>query len=318
VSDTYVHTVAMMGTVVTFQVVGHGEDAARHAERVEAVERACGWFAFVESCCSRFDHASELRRLSGQVGTPVPVSATLFEPLRFALAVAAETDGAFDPTVGATMESLGFDRNYRTGASSRTDGAVPGTATWRDVVLDEATQSVTLARPLILDLGSVAKGLAIDMAARELAPFRNFAINAGGDLYFGGHGERGLPWTVGIRHPRDEAQLVDALSVNDLAVCTSGDYARRSGAAVHHLVDPALGAPAATIASATVVAPLAMVADTLATAAFVLGPDLGVALLERHGVQGLLVTPSLEQFSTHGFAAYRSPDRGSATAARAT
>ena len=56
----------------------------------------------------------------------------------------------------------------------------------------------TLHRPLTLDLGAVAKGLAVDAAARELAPFRNFAIDAGGDLYLGGCNDHGERWTVGI------------------------------------------------------------------------------------------------------------------------
>ncbi len=64
-------------------------------------------------------------------------------------------------------------------------------------------KAITLLRPLILDLGAVAKGLAIDMAARELRSFPSFAINAGGDLYLGGFNPQGSPWSIGIRHPRE-------------------------------------------------------------------------------------------------------------------
>ena len=75
----------------------------------------------------------------------------------------------------------------------------------------------------------------------------------------------------------------------------------------HHLLDPRTGAPVNAVASVTVLAPSAMVADTLATAAFVLGPTDGIALLERHGVGGLIVTPALERFATGDMPGARHP-----------
>jgi thiamine biosynthesis lipoprotein len=300
VSDVYVHTTALMGTVVTFQVVGHGEDAEAHARRVDAVDRAVEWFRSVEECCSRFDETSELRRLTATVGQPVPASEMLFAAVNFALALAHDTDGAFDPTVGQRMEARGFDRNHRTGARI-TSGVADSDASYRDVRLDAEAKTITLVRPLVLDLGAVAKGLAIDLAARELDPFENFSIDAGGDLYLGGHNPAGAPWSVGIRHPRDPRQLIDTVRASNEAVCTSGDYERRSDrdAGEHHIMDPRTGASATSLASVTVIAPSAMVADALATAAFVLGPTEGVALLQRQGVRGLLLTPALERFETH-------------------
>jgi len=301
VSDVYVHTIAPMGTVVTIQVVGHGEDDARRAERAECVARAAAWFHSIEKCCSRFDSESELRQLTVRVGAPVLVSPMLYEAIRFALTVAEESAGAFDPTVGQRMEARGFDRNYQTGqvvssgiASSFLDGV-----SWRDVLLDTEAQTVTLLKPLVLDLGAVAKGLAVDVAARELAPFENFAVDAGGDLYLGGHNVDGEPWSVGIRHPRENS-LIDTLHVSNTAVCTSGDYERKSATdeRVHHIMDARTGESAAALASVTVVAPSAMVADALATAAFALGPADGLRFLERQGVRGLMVTPSLERLET--------------------
>lgn len=300
-SDVYVHTIAPMGTVVTIQVVGHGEDDARRAERAECVARAAAWFHSIEKCCSRFDSESELRQLTVRVGAPVLVSPMLYEAIRFALTVAEESAGAFDPTVGQRMEARGFDRNYQTGqvvssgiASSFLDGV-----SWRDVLLDTEAQTVTLLKPLVLDLGAVAKGLAVDVAARELAPFENFAVDAGGDLYLGGHNVDGEPWSVGIRHPRENS-LIDTLHVSNTAVCTSGDYERKSATdeRVHHIMDARTGESAAALASVTVVAPSAMVADALATAAFALGPADGLRFLERQGVRGLMVTPSLERLET--------------------
>src|SRR6185295_14473435 len=124
----------------------------------------------------------------------------------------------------------------------------------------------------MLDLGAVAKGLAIDLAARELTPLENFAVDAGGDLFLGGVNDEGAPWTVGIRHPRGGAAPIDSVRVSNAAVCTSGDYERRSPSGEHHLLDPRTGHPTNEVASVTTIGESAMVADALGTAAFVLGP----------------------------------------------
>lgn len=290
-----------MSTVVTFQVIGRGSDPDALNARAAAVARAVEWFRSVEACCSRFDPESEVRRLADSAGTAVPVTEMLFAAVNFALALAADTDGAFDPTVGRRMEARGFDRNYRTGAVVRSDIAPGAPATYRDVQLDAAARTITLLRPLTLDLGAVAKGLAVDLAAKELAPFGDFSIDAGGDVYLGGHAPDGAPWAVGIRHPRIAGEIVETVYASNEAVCTSGDYERRAGASNEetHIMDPRTGASATALASVTVIASSAMVADALATAAFVLGPAAGTELLRRHGVRGLLVTPALERFETH-------------------
>ncbi len=238
-------------------------------------------------------------QLTGHVGLAVGVSDLLFEAVRFALAVAEETDGAFDPTVGHAMETRGFNREHRTGAIVESHLTPPRDVSYRDVVCNADGKTVTLLRPLVLDLGAVAKGLAIDMAARELQPFRDFAIDAGGDLYLGGRNPDGELWSVGIRHPRIDGELIDVLRVSDKAVCTSGDYEKRV-AAGHHILDPRTGVPAANAASVTVIAPTAMLADAVATAAFVLGPAEGIELCESLGLEGLILTANLERHETNG------------------
>ncbi len=291
-----------MDTLVTIEVV----DPVAAESRAAAVARAYGWFREAEQRCSRFDPGSELSRLSATVGVAVEVSPLLFRVIEFALGLARESGGAFDPTVGAAMERKGFDEHYETGARVRAEGAEAG-ATHRDVVLDRAHRTVTLLRPAVLDLGAVAKGFAIDLAAEELRWFRNYAINAGGDIFARGTNAAGGPWRIGIRHPRGPETLIETLEITGGAVCTSGDYERPAPGAEagHHILRPGSGESAGEVASVTVVAPAAMLADGLATAAFVLGPVAGIALLEREGVDGLIVTPGLERFETAGFGRYR-------------
>jgi thiamine biosynthesis lipoprotein len=291
-----------MGTTVTIEIVGHSATERDRRERLAAVQGAAGWFHAIEEVCTRFDPKSELSQLSTHIGVPVRVSVLLFEAVQFALTVAEETSGAFDPTIGRQLETRGFNVDSRSGRTIRTllDGDDP--VSYRDVHLDSVTSEITLQRPLLLDLGAVAKGLAIDIAARELARFEDFAIDAGGDLYLAGRNVEGEPWAIGIEDPRTDHHLVETLRVSDAAVCTSGDYRRHTDAR-HHIIDPRSGATAAGLASVTVIAPSAMLADALGTAAFVLGPTEGLALLQRHGAEGLLLTSALERFATAGVTA---------------
>ncbi|MFN8514487.1 MAG: FAD:protein FMN transferase [Thermomicrobiales bacterium] len=301
-SNATARTAVLMDTFVTIQLA----DGARAVGADAAIARAFDWFRRVEAACSRFDSASEVMRLLATVGQPTPVSDILYQAVTFALAVADASHGAFDPTIGHLLEQRGFDRNYRTGATVATPIASKLRPTYRDVRLDPARRAITLLRPLILDLGAVAKGLAIDLAARELAPFGSYAINAGGDLRVQGLNPAGQPWQIGLKHPRQPGAILGVVQLAEGAVCTSGDYERPSPEAGtgHHLLDPRTGRSVAASASITVIAPTALAADALGTAAFVLGPRRGLRLLERQGAEGLIVTTTLEQHQTAEFGRY--------------
>lgn len=286
-----------MDTVVSIDLAAPRSSA----DGLHMIDRAFGWFSAVESVCSRFDCTSELMRLCATVDTAVPVSSILFEAVRFAVAAARLTNGAFDPAVGGLMEARGFNRDYRTGlrvASGLPNGSRPS---YRDLELDDVNRTITLHRPLVLDLGAVVKGLAIDLAARELVSARNYAIDAGGDILVRGQNRAGSPWRVGVRHPRQPASVWCVLELSGAAVCTSGDYARRGSGIEHHLVDPRTGHSPRDLVSATVVAPNAMLADALSTAAFVLGREPGLRLLAGQGLEGLTLDRTMDPGMTNGF-----------------
>jgi FAD:protein FMN transferase len=270
---------AAMDTLVNITVIS---DRSR-ADLEPLVRRAMAWFDTVERICSRFDPTSEVMQLSRRVGKPVHVSTLLFELVSLALELARMTDGAFDPTVGAELERRGYSTNYRTGEDVHS-GIEPRGMSFRDVRLDRARRRIALRKPLVLDLNSIAKGLAIDLTAQELAELSDFSIEAGGDLFARGHNLNGEPWRIGIQHPRAEGLLAQTLNVIDAAVCTSGDYERGQhilDGRTHDLVDG--------LASVTVMAPTALAADGLSTAAFVLGRERGKALLLDQGVRGVFV-----------------------------
>ena len=300
----YVTSAVFMDTLITIDVATPGSIGAT----AEQVQKAFGWFAHVESLCSRFDETSELSRLSNSpCDTRVIVSSLLFQLIHFACSVARVSGGAFDPTVGHAMQVLGFNRNYLTGETISSANEAGARCSYRDIELDPTNRTVTITCPLVLDLGAVAKGFAIDLAAEELKPLENFAINAGGDILARGHHSANTPWRIGIRHPRQPEDAIDTLLISDAAVCTSGDYERPrpDGQPGHHLLDPQTRQPVEGVASVTVVAPTAMLADALSTAAFVLHQDEGIDLLESQSVEGLIVSADLQTFETTGLSKYR-------------
>jgi thiamine biosynthesis lipoprotein len=283
-------TEPVMGTLVTIAIEEPADDAR------DRYQEAFDWFHRVEACASRFDPTSELNRLHARAGEPFVASEMLFHLVEVAVAVADASGGAFDPAVGSVMMRHGFTCDYVSGRPQAMAGDLAASPSHYDVLLDRDARTITLARPVLLDLGGIAKGFAVDLAARSLKDAGAFAIDAGGDLYLGGMKPGGRPWTVGIRHPRDPERTIETLAIADAAVCTSGDYERGE----HHLIDPREGGSESRAASATVIAPTAALADALSTAAFVLGPTVGIPWLERQGVEGLIITPDLQRFATAG------------------
>ena len=267
---TYIRHARYMDTIVTLQIVSTEHQQAELSQRAD---QAMQCFASVEAVCNRFHPDSELRQLCSRPGEPVAVSPVLFEAVRFALRMAEETAGAFDPTVGHVMERAGFDRDYVSGLRMRTFADTEVVATYKDVRLDEVKRTIELVKPLLLDLGAVAKGLAVDLAAQSLTGFEGFAIDAGGDVFVSGSNETGGLWRVGIRHPIQPEALITTLELTNCAVCTSGSYERFDPTTPdrHHLLDPLTGDAQNRLVSTTVIAPFAMLADGCSTAAFVLG-----------------------------------------------
>jgi thiamine biosynthesis lipoprotein len=260
------------------------------AEAIAAGVRAD--FAASERRFSRFRADSELSRLNRAEG-PAVVSAALFAALQRAQSYFERTAGLFDPTVGAALEALGYDRSFAAGALDRPALApAPRPATFAAVALDAATRTVTLPPGVRLDLGGFIKGFTVDRAARRLPGAG--AVDAGGDAVLRGAGPEGDGWLVDVEDPADPARTVVTLRVRDRAVATSAANRRRwraGGREQHHLIDPRTRRPAVTdLAQASVLAPSAEIADVLAKTAFLLGArEARRFLAEMTGIGSVLV-----------------------------
>lgn len=271
----------------------------------EAVQAALAEFTRLDRLWNAYDPASEIARINAAAGRgPVAVSPDTLQVLRCALEVAALTGGAFDPTVGPLVRLWGF--GGAEGTPSSGDGTrqpPPPEAVAREralvdyrlVKLDPAAGTVELPRPgMALDLGAIAKGYAVD---RARAVMRDHGVNralvtAGGCVFALGTAPGGRPWRVAVQHPREPRSVLGVIPVTDRAVDTSGDYQRyfeSGGVRYHHVLDPATGCPARACRSATVLHASAAWADALATAAMVLGPARGAAVVEAAGGAALIV-----------------------------
>jgi len=287
VSETRV----MMGTTVTITVAGTGEARAHRA-----IDRAFGKIEQIESEMGPNGASSEVRRINARTpGEPVPVGRDLGAVILAALDIARASDGAFDPTIGGVTELWGFDGGGRVPDAESLRGAVAQVG-WRLIHFDNSSAKVVIdGDSTRIDLGGIAKGFAVDAAARSLVEDGIGAamIDAGGDLLLiGGKPGRGA-WRVGVQDPRNPGALAARMDLRDVAVATSGDYERfftEGGVRYHHILDPATGMPARGCRSVTVIAPTAMEADACATAAFVLGPERGMDFIRaRPGVEAMII-----------------------------
>lgn len=148
-----------------------------------------------------------------------------------------------------------------------------------------------------MDPSGLVKGWSIDRGARILldAGARNFCVNAGGDVLARGEAAPGLPWRIGIRHPRLAGKVAAVLAGRDLAVATSGTYERGP-----HIVDPIRGGAPSGLLSVTVSGPQLAFADAYATAAFAMG-SAGPGWMSRlAGHAGLAITTSERVVWTKG------------------
>jgi len=147
-----------------------------------------------------------------------------------------------------------------------------------------------------IDLGGAAKGYIIDKALSVLkkAGIDSVIIEGGGDFRISGNHPERSKWRIGVRHPRKKGMKIAAIvETKATGLATSGDYERfffKDGIRYHHLIDPETGYPARKNISVTIIAETAFMADALATAVFIMGPDMGMDFIEKlESVEGLII-----------------------------
>ena len=238
---------------------------------------------------SDYDENSELSRLSAQSRQraptdAIPVSRDLYAVLECAQSMALQTGGAFDVTVGP-MTQLWRRAMRQERMPSTTDLAAAAQAVgYTKIKLHPASRSVSLLAPnMRLDLGGIAKGYVLDQANSVLVShgITSALLDAGGDLLASGPPPGQPAWMVEVNTGQVEGRI--SMPLICAALATSGDtyqFAMIDGKRFSHIVDPRsrMGLQGSPAASAQ--APSAMVADAWASALCVLGPVVGIQLVE--------------------------------------
>jgi thiamine biosynthesis lipoprotein len=298
-SNTINETRLLMGTIVNLTLIAPDLATGRKAAH------ACfQHMTKLEHLLSRFDAISEVSQLNRR-GELRNVSPALLELLQFARQVSEQSAGAFDITVKPLLDiySAAPKGNLPTAAAIHQARAlvdyrqvnVEGTAVW----LGKKNMGLTL--------DGIAKGYIIDEAVAVLNHygFTDTLVEAGGDLLAIGKAPREQGWRIGVESPRQKKkELLTYITVHNQAIATSGDYQQSfSPDFLHnHILNPHTGYSSPELASATVIAPKAWLADALATAVMVLGPQQGISFLEHvPDCQGYLVSKEMGVYQTPGF-----------------
>jgi len=250
--------------------------------------------AEVDRTCSRFRSDSDLVRANASAGSWTNVDPLLVKAISAAIEAAAQTDGLVDPTLGHSLEAVGYDRDIALiPAASHDPAGVPLPArigAWQEILLDPEG-AVRLPPGCALDLGATAKAWAADLIATSIAAENDstVVISLGGDLTVAGSG---YGWPVAISETIDDLADAEIVHLPYGGLATSSTAARRwvrGGVIRHHLIDPRTGEPTSgrwrtvTTTGATCVA-----ANTASTAAIVLG-DAAVGWLAERDIPARLV-----------------------------
>lgn len=268
-----------------------------------------------EALFSRTKEGSDIRNINQAKGKPVTVDKETVALLQCALSYAEETDGTFDPTIGAASSLWNFNTEPK--------GPVP-----EDKAIEEALSHigyekvniegtrVSLQDPnMQLDPGAIAKGYIADRMKDYLVSrgVNSALINLGGNVLAIGEKPDGSPFHVGIQTPFDSrGSVVRTVPVRGKSLVSSGNYERyfeADGILYHHILDPATGYPADSgVLGVTILAEHSVDADALSTICFLMGKDAGMELIEQtDGAEALFITGTpgdisrYEIFTSSGF-----------------
>jgi FAD:protein FMN transferase len=279
-----------------FRAMGGPNELALHAcdrARADAAARAAiADVLRIEAKFSRYRDDSvttAINRAAG--GDAVAIDAETAALLRFGDRCHRLSDGRFDLTSGVLRRAWNFTRDPPRVPSDDEIDAARACVGWERV--EWSDEFVRLPTGMELDFGGIGKEYAADRAATLLTEhgIEQGFVNLGGDVRAIGTQPDGTPWRIGLQHPRRADAVVGTVEICDAAVATSGDYARHfefEGRRYCHLLDARTGRPVDFWQSASVIAPLAILAGSYATIAMLLGAA-AVSFLDAQGADYLLV-----------------------------
>ncbi|MGY8814254.1 MAG: FAD:protein FMN transferase [Gammaproteobacteria bacterium] len=302
-----------MGTVYSVTL------SSEHVEKkIELVNDINSILDDINQKMSTYISDSELSNINQSSNTEwITISEELFQVIQSAQDISAQTNGAFDITIGAIVNLWGF-------GSTKAMQSIPDptkldnvlqVSGHKNIELNEAPFSIKKSSSEIkLDLSGIAKGYAVDRIALYLDKqgIDNYLVDIGGEVKAKGLNSMAKTWRIGIEKPLTTTREIKRIiSLNNMAMATSGDYRNffdHEGIRYSHTIDPVTGWPVIfSDISVTVLNNSSMIADALATAIMVMGPEHGFNYAKSHDIPALFIMmkdEQLNEFFTDTFLPY--------------
>jgi thiamine biosynthesis lipoprotein len=290
-----------MGTIWKIEAMDHG----RPGEARRAIADAYAELERIEALMSEWRPQSPISQVDAAAGKhAVEVPAELRGLLERSIRYSEKTEGTFDITWRGMGNLWHFDDDFVPPTPAQVEAARRN-IDYRSIKIE--ANFVYLPEGKNIGLGGIAKGYGVNRAVDVLikAGFSDCLVDGGGDVKVSGTHD-GQPWRLGNQDPRAEhGKLLGLVPLSGNALVTSGDYERFrivDGVRYHHIIDPRTGWPATASTSVSVLSDDAEQGVVLAKAIFILGPQKGLDLARREGVDALLIDPFGHHYATPGFA----------------
>lgn len=313
-------------TVTT--ITGYAESKESFDKVAESVLAELSEYHKLFTIYHRYDGLENLCTINETVDgahRTVTVDRRIIEMLLYAKEMYEKTDGTVNIAMGSVL-SIWHD--YRTeGIDEPWSAKLPPmekleeAAKHKDInqiVIDKEACTVTLTDPdMKLDVGAIAKGYAVEMAARSLeeAGVTGYVINVGGNVRTVGKKTDGEKWLVGIENPEEDSEkaYLAYLELAGESLVTSGSYQRYyvvDGKRYHHIIDPETLMPSEGYVSVSVVVKSSADGDALSTALFCMDLEEGMTLVERlPDTEAMWVLNDGTRYESSGFARYKSESK---------
>ena len=280
-----------MGTLVTITAVASDLEAGH-----KAIQAGFNEIKRLERLLSTWIPESELSQVNAEAGRrPVTVSRETLDLVARSMEMVRLTEGGFNIAVGPAVDAWSVTERQRIPSDEELQQL--------KVLVDAAAIQIDMTRQTIflphqgmkIDVGGIGKGYAADRAAEAMkkAGAQGGVVALAGDIKTFGALPDAAGFPVGIKHPRKEGAVIAVIDLQDEAISTAGDYERffeRDGVRYHHILDPQTLRPARSCQSVTVIGKEGVLVDGLDTGIFVLGPERGMALIERlAGVEAVII-----------------------------
>ncbi len=283
-----------MGTYANVTIVT--ADSAASLPLARIAQRA---LTRVDSLMSNWTTTSEVARINREAAaTTVTVEPEVARVIDASLVLWGATGGAFDITVEPLIRLWGFIGGPKRVPADAEIAAVLPRVGASQVSFDPATRRLHFAREGVkIDLGGIAKGYAVDVAADSLRAHgvSDALVDLTGNMVAIGHPAGAPAWRIGIRDPRDRVSHFARVALTDQAISTSGQYEQfiaANGRTYGHILDPRTGRPVEGLISVTLIGPTGLACDSWDTPMFVMGPAAARKVAHDHPeLDAVLVVP---------------------------